>query len=530
MKRRRPGIAERLRLAAAALRGGSFTLMDDAAADAFGGSSGSGLLLDWITKGGDINDEIRGDMVRVRARARDLAKSNSYIRQFMNMVAVNGIGPTGYAINSKFVGPDGEDGPATDATRKNIEGAWRDWATGPVTVDGKHDLVSAQMMLAKGVVRDGESFARMWRGWPGNEYGLALEIVDPDLVDDQYNRPARVGGDNEVSMGVERDQFGKPLVYHVWDGTLGLTSAGRRERKKIPASDLIHLHLPDRVAQSRGYTCIYPAMIPARMLRGYTDAALVAARAATSKMGFLTPDAGAPAPSEVGGTGPPKQLQWNASPGTIQMLPPGVTFDPWDPQFPTDQFPGFVKAVLREIATGLGVSYNSLANDLDGVNYSSMRSGLLIERDLWKVFHQWWCFKFLSPVYEQWLRTALLTSALRLGSRDFTQYKRVRWTARGWRWVDPLKDVQAGVIGLQSGLASRTQLLDEQGIDFEETLQDLAREKKLAVQYGVVIDGPPHGAVNTVDPNSADQGAGGAADTAPRNRLAAHLNGSGGER
>ena len=50
-------------------------------------------------------------------------------------------------------------------------------------------------------------------------------------------------------------------------------------------------------------------------------------------------------------------------------------------------------------------------------------------------------------------------------------------------WVDPLKDVQAGILGIGAGLTSRDALISEQGGDVEQVFEALAEEKKLADEY-----------------------------------------------
>src|SRR5690349_17952648 len=129
---------DRLKLAARALRGGSFTLLDEAAVEAFGGTHR--LLWDWVRGGGDINEEIRGDFRRVRARARDLAKANAYIKQFLNMVSVNAIGHTGFALNARVESARGQE---LKQVNMKIEAGWDEWAHDPVTTCGKFDLIAA---------------------------------------------------------------------------------------------------------------------------------------------------------------------------------------------------------------------------------------------------------------------------------------------------------------------------------------------------------------------------------------------------
>ena len=63
---------------------------------------------------------------------------------------------------------------------------------------------------------DGEAFVRLWRGFEGNPYGLALQAIDADLIDETFNRPRR-GSENEIRMGVEIDAIGRPVGYWIWN-------------------------------------------------------------------------------------------------------------------------------------------------------------------------------------------------------------------------------------------------------------------------------------------------------------------------
>ena len=93
-------------------------------------------------------------------------------------------------------------------------------------------------------------------------------------------------------------------------------------------------------------------------------------------------------------------------PGIIVRLPAGIDFVPWDPQHPTSAFPDFVSACLRSIASAFDVGYVSLANDLTGVTYGSLRQGKLDERDVWRMLQFWMIDHFCQPVYEKWLTWA----------------------------------------------------------------------------------------------------------------------------
>lgn len=451
--------------------------------NAFAGAEVTRLLMDWVTSLRSADEELKQDLARLRARARDLARNDGYIRKYLILLATNVIGPTGFTLQAKVRDSSGELSAATNA---RIESAWKDWSHLRVTVDGRLSLIQLESLLLKTVARDGEAFVRLVEGFEGNAYGLGLQPIDPDLVDHTYNlSPGQ--GRNEVRMGVEVDAFSRPVGY--WVSELQPSPLGMVPRRRyfVPAAEMLHLYAPERVNQTRGVTWLHSVTLPAKMLDGYEEAELVAARTAAAKMGWI--QAKDSLLTELGGEskGP---LQMDAAPGVIESLPAGWEFNGWNPDHPVAAFPFFVKSVLRKIATGLGCSYNALADDLENVNYSSMRSGLLIERDVWKSLQQWWIDVFRGPIYRTWLGTALLTGALRLDSRDPRRYLATEWTPRGWAWVDPLKDVQAAKEAIKNGLGSRRLFLAEQGLSFEDVLEQLAEEGALAKDSAVTLEEP----------------------------------------
>jgi capsid protein len=102
-----------------------------------------------------------------------------------------------------------------------------------------------------------------------------------------------------------------------------------------------------------------------------------------------------------------------ADPGTFHNLPAGVDFKGFEPQFPSNDFESFHKSILRGIASGLGVSYTSLSNDLEATSYSSIRQGALEERDFYK--------NITSFVIEHFIRPVFLLGFLYGNTTDFQQ-------------------------------------------------------------------------------------------------------------
>jgi lambda family phage portal protein len=467
---------------------GFFGRVKRAVAELFGSSSYAAadtnrLLADWVTSRLAPDDEMRWNFVKLRSRARDLQRNNALIRNYLRLLGINVIGPDGVLYHAEVRNNNDK---LNDKINDTLEDGWNEWALAP-TIDGRTDLTSFSQMVLQGVARDGEAFVRKWLGFD-NVWGFALEYIDPDLVDETYN--VRKGeSQNEIRMGIESDEFGRPIAYYIWNRLPGLwMNYGDRKRIRVPADEMIHLYCPERAKQSRGVSWLASIMVPAKMLDGYVEAELVAARAGAAKMGFFQrkEGAGMGALPEKG----TNAFQMEVNPGTFEVLPDGYELSTFDPTHPGASFGQFVKDSTRRIAVGVGVSYNGLASDLENVTYSSMRSGLLLEKDVWRNLQQWWINKFLRNVHRDWLNMALLVGAVKFDTRDFRKFLSARWSPRGWQWVDPLKDTQAGVLGIQTGLTSRTDLLAEQGLNLEDVLERLKEEKDLAAELGIDISGP----------------------------------------
>ena len=438
---------------------------------------------------------LRMDLPTLRSRSRELARNNTYMRRFMQMVKTNMVGPSGFKLQVQVQMGDGK----PDAlANKAIEAAFDVWCR-PKNCD-----VAAQMsfagqcrLLLETVARDGEALVRHIQGFD-NGFGYALQILDVDRLDVALNRPA-AGAQNAIRMGVEINAYSRPVAYwlkkdHPGDGMYG---AQNGDYERIPATQISHLMLADRPEQRRGVPWTHAAIIALNDLGGYNEAAIVAARVGAAHMGFFVDKS-----DEFADT-PPLTGNYDgfdfiheAVPGAFNRLPKGIEVQEYDPKYPHENFDVFMKACLRSIASGLGVAYHTLANDLEGVNFSSIRSGVLEERDYWMMLQDWFQDQFLVEVYERWLQCALLAGAITsvsgvpLPAAKYTQFCRYKWQGRRWQWVDPLKDVKAQAEAVALGVKSRRDVSNEMGYDFDDTVEQLDAETKLFTEKGLALSTP----------------------------------------
>ena len=64
-------------------------------------------------------------------------------------------------------------------------------------------------------------------------------------------------------------------------------------------------------------------------------------------------------------------------PGTLQILEPGEDIKFSDPADVGGSYSEFLRTQFRAVAAAIGITYEQLTGDLTGVNYSSIRAGLL---------------------------------------------------------------------------------------------------------------------------------------------------------
>ena len=443
----------------------------------YAGASNKTIYASWLGVNSSADAEIQKSLKALRGRARELVQNNDYAKKFKRMVKTNVIGSKGIILQNRAQDSNGQ----LDKSANNlIESKFKEWSKkGVCDVTGKYSLVDLQQLIIANMAVDGEVFIRKVKGFPNN-FGFALQIIEADHLDEQFNDQAR-----SISMGIEFDQWSKPIAYHLYKNHP--TSLGNNERQRVNADEIIHLYLPDRISQTRGVTWFHSAMTRLNMLGGIEEAVLVAKRASASKMGFfIKPSGETYEGDDTTEDGTPIQ---DAEAGHFEMLPDGWDFRAYDPQDSTNNFADFEKAILRGIASGLDVSYNSLANDLEGVSYSSIRAGVLEERDVWKNLQAFVIEHFMTPIYEEWLKMALLTGEIALPFTKFDKFNAPQWLPRAFAWVDPLKDTQANILAVKEGFKTMAQIASENGQDLEEVYQQLSNEQELRKKYNITTLG-----------------------------------------
>ena len=448
------------------------------------------LTAGWFATESSINEELRADLNSLRRRGRELDNNNDYARKFRGMCEDNIIGPGGIRLQAKV-----EDNPARpdDIANDAIESAWARWGQ-QCDVTGALSFRDLCASIVGSLPSDGEFLVRMVRGADaGNPFNFALQVIDVDRIDTGYNGLESNG--NSVIMGVEVNAYRRPVALWLFEAHPNDGVRTGRRRVRVPAADLIHGFRRVRAEQMRGIPWMAPGMLSLHHLSNFMQSAILAAEHGANHYGFFRQSidaAGGPPIGTIEGAedGQPMHIS-TSQPGIYDTLPAGYEFQQHDSKYPNEVFGPFSKTVLQRIATGWRVAYHSLANDLEGVSFSSIRSGTLEERDRWMVDQQWFTDCFMEPVYQAWLQMALMSgqivtpNGVAMPSAKIAKFARHEWQPRRWEWVDPKSDMEAKILSVRAGLMAPQDLSAAMGYDFEDTLKAIKRAQELAASLGV---------------------------------------------
>jgi len=470
----------------------------------FTGGLPSRLTANFVATNTSIDADLLAALDTMRARSRYLGANNPYAARYLRMCPANVVGAQGFTLqcrssDTRLNGTGAVSVPDTIANRA-IESGWAAWAQlGVCDITGLLSFDDICRVSVRNLAQDGEFLIRIVRGKAINRFGIALQLLDIDRLEVSDNR--RLADGNIVRMGVELNPAGRPVAYWLRTTHPGDNSPAAHPgvvRERIPAEDVYHGYMPLRPEQRRGVPWMHSAIESLYHVGEFDQSVLVAARKGADTLGFFVSPDGQPPGADEDGEAP---IEISA-PGTFDTLPEGYDLRAYDSKYPSDVYGPFVKDHLRRVASGFNVSYNGLANDLEGVNFSSIRAGLLEEREFWMEVQGWFIGRILSPLYREWLRMALAMGAIAMengSTLPATKYEKFAahtWQGRRWPWVDPEKDINAAILAIGARLDSPQRIAAQQGRDVEDVLDDIAAFEAMAAAKNVSLFAAPPAEAN----------------------------------
>lgn len=457
----------------------------------------------WSTSEVHINDALERQLPTLWTRAAGLARNNEWAKAYLIALEDNVLGTAGITLQMQI---KRQDGTKDDTANTALETAWAILG-GSIEVSGL-TWPEIEALALGTLARRGELLYRLLPG--SGPMGFQIQMLDPTLLAVTLNRDYQ---GRRIRMGKEIDDAGRVVAYWLQMAKVGdlpsqYISVGKQVR--VHASEIRHHYITEEVGQLRGIPWLTVGARRLWLTKDFEESAAVASSNAAKRQGFFyTPSGEAPpgfadtvvssvldAAKAAGKVLTPDEIQtimaaaekYNTTvPGQFDTLPNGVQFTPFESVWPNVDASSYIKGQIRGWAAARGMSYVTAGNDLEAVNYSSARVGILAERE-----H----FKRVQGRLKAWLHAEVFAAALPyliLKTRQLSQSRideylaAATWQPRRWAGIDPVKEMQANEIALRLKLTSRRRLILERGEDPDEIAAEVATED---TKYGAIDPTP----------------------------------------
>ncbi|HYX38527.1 MAG TPA: phage portal protein [Oligoflexus sp.] len=360
-----------------------------------------------------------------------------------------------------------------------------------------------QAIVMRAVLLDGDCLVvRRYRPVSGGLLGTCIQIIEGARLENPFAASAEL----DIREGVELDRDGVPIAYHIRNGNQyqRLSEENRvfrlsryDETGAVQALHLFNARLP---GQTRGEPFLAPVVEKFKQLGRYTNAEIMAAVISAFFSIFVTSEGTGPfgnrADAHLASRKPEdrERSSQKFGQGLMVNLLPGEKVESVTPGRPNSGFDPFVQAILRQVGIALGLPYEVLVQHFQS-SYSASRAALL---EAWKFFklRRTWLIRMLcQPVYEWMIQEAVAGGMLDAPGFDDPLKRRIylsaEWIGASMQSIDPLKDAKADEVRLNSGVASRRSLVEEQGRDYEKLkreidseMEDLKKSEPVETQDG----------------------------------------------
>lgn len=479
------------------------------------GSGGAAALFAWRPALRDARDDVSRAYLEAAARAIDALQNSGWIAGAIEQGVASTIG-TGLRLAPQ---PDktalGWDQKQSDEWTSIVERRWILWGDNPVECDaaGKHSIGQLTAMVLKTWYAYGEAICLL----PAFRRNASQSLLKVQLV-----LPHRLVQDTDplsrMFQGVRTDCFGFPLSYRFIQNGLYQQKVDIAARDGIDRPQVVHV-FQGAPGQIRGITPLAPVL---RVLRQYdqlADATLTAALIQAVFAATIESEAPTEAllnalqdPTEQDSTQAESLLGFKQAwyqqtkidlgvGGRIAHLFPGEKLTMNRSEHPNDTYEAFSKFLLREIASCLGMTVETLTGDYTGATYSSVR---MSTAEKWPIIlsrRTNICGRFLQNVYSAWLEEEVETGRIPFpgGIRAFRS-QRAAASSADWRGpakpqADDLKSAKAHEVYKRLGIVSDEMICNDLGVDWEDVYEQRAREAKKREELDL-----PDGDTMTPDP------------------------------
>ena len=437
-----------------------------------------------------------GEMQFLQSRCRHMIRNNPTAKAARDKY-VRSLG----AIKVRWTTKEGE-------THVLAQDLWDEFADNPMT-DGKGNFESYQATINGDRFESGEGITRMVVQRTNTRIPLKLQGIESEYLDIAF---MGLSGSELLPLG--RTRYGItfdaktqtiPEIYNFYqDRHFGVNVTSTQERVPVPARFISHSFERLRSNQWRGIPLLAASLISLYEIEDLCTATVRAQTSASaitwviSEMNNAMRDpagvaqlVGKRAPGDL-----EKQLVFDTTGGTAQYTT--GKFNLVQSRDIGSNLVALLKEEYQKIATSLNMPYYWLTGDTSGLDFSSIR-GLLasVRQNMQFIYSTILIPDVLRPVCGRFKELGV---ALRFPIEDaYPQYQFPRWYG-----VDDLKDAQADVLEVISGIVPIQAVWAERNYTEEQIAHSIETLKKLGLEG--MLQNIPTGTQNNSNPTNNTSG------------------------
>lgn len=432
---------------------------------------------------------VQRDATSLRAQARHLDRNHDLARGVLNVLVRNVVGPQGIGVEPT---PRLANDDISDDLARQLINLWREWCEAPC-VTGARDMALTQRLLARSWLRDGDAFAQLLAGdILGLRYAtrvpMAVELIESDFCPLDYEDDAQ-----GIRQGIEVNAWRQRRAFWLYKDHPGDGRALSAALKRVPAENMVHLAMVDRISQLRGVSLFAAVMTRLDDIKDYEESERIAARIAASMAAYVKKGQ----PSEYQ---PPLNADGTPAANRLLQIKPGMIFDDLLPgeeigtissDRPNAGLVPFRDGQLRAVAGGVDAGYSSISRNYNG-SYSAQRQELVEQWSSYQTLSHQFIAQALRPMWRRFVQTVVLAGLVRLpaGIRLET-IAQAEFLPPVMPWIDPAKEIGAIEKGARIGLKPMTDAIRERNGSMQTQFEKFSRERKLANELRLRFDSDP---------------------------------------
>jgi lambda family phage portal protein len=458
----------------------------------------------WKTTHYDADGDILPDLGVIRERSRDLERNAPLAAGALKTKKTNVVG-TGLKLQAD---PDwqflGMDEAAADKWKKDVEREFALWGKAECDAERTLSFYGLQGMAFYNTLVNGDLFVSLpFINRPGSPYDLKIQLIEADRVCNEKFKADTAS----MAGGVEKDEHGAPLYYHVMKQHPGSIARAKMEWIKLPAfgektgrRNVLHLYQKLRPGQSRGVPDLAPVIEAFKQLTDYSEAECMAALVSSMFTVFITSNSeggvlAMDPTSEIGGKSTDKDFKMG--PAAMLELMPDEKVEFANPSRPNAMYEPFVNAILQQIGVALELPFEVLTKHFTS-SYSAARAALI---EAWKFFlsqRAWLAEVLCQPIYEAWMTEAVALGRIYApgylnGDPSIREaYHRAQWIGPARGQIDEFKEIKAARISVDMGVKTLEEVTNElTGGSWESKHHQRAKEVKMRRRDGLEAEMAP---------------------------------------